>query len=462
MSIFSSLRAESRATIALAVPIMAGQVSQMAMGLVDSAMVGRVGVLPLAASAFANNLISGPFVFGVGLLTCLSVRASQSHGAGDRRESGEFLRHGLVLALVAGLLATLSVWILSFHLHRFGQDAAVARESRSFLLLLGLSIVPAILSMGLKGWCEALGSPWPPTLLLFLAVPLNVFLNWVLIYGNLGFEAQGLEGAGWATLWSRVAALGAMVIYVARSPQMRPSLPLHWARKLERPRFISLLQIGVPAALQIVLEVGAFALGAIWVGWLGKEALAAHQIALSCASTTFMLPLGLAMATTIRIGTAIGGGDLGRVRAIGFTSLALSLLVMATTATIFAVFGRSIAGAFVDDPQVAIIAAQLLTIAAIFQLFDGLQVVGAGALRGLSDATVPMLLCFLAYWLIGLPAGYFAAFSWKWGAVGIWSGFALALALLSGFLAARFAAKSRPSCLQKDHVGGASPVLSVH
>ena len=442
-------RAESRATIALAVPIMAGQVSQMAMGLVDSAMVGRVGVLPLAASAFANNLVSGPFVFGIGLLTCLSVRASQSHGAGESRESGEILRHGLVLALIAGLLATLCVWILSFHLDRFGQDAAVARESRSFLLLLGASIVPAILSLGLKAWCEALGDPWPPTLLLFLAVPLNVLLNWVLIYGNLGFEPLGLAGAGWATLFSRLAALFAMAIYVARAPKMRASLPPKWNRSLDGARFASLLRIGIPAALQILLEVGAFALGAIWVGWIGKEALAAHQIALSCAATTFMLPLGLAMATTIRIGTALGSGDLGRVRAIGFTSLALSLGVMATTATIFAVFGRSIAGAFVGDQNVAILAAQLLTIAAIFQLFDGLQVVGAGALRGLSDATVPMLLCFLAYWLIGLPMGYFAAFSLKWGATGIWSGFALALALLSGFLALRFAAKSRDFELEK-------------
>lgn len=439
----SQFRIESRQTLALAIPIMAGQVSQMLMGICDSAMVGRAGVLPLAASAFANNLLSIPFVFGIGLLTCLSVRAAQSHGAGQARESGEILRHGLFLAAVVGAVLTALVWMLSFHLHRFGQSPDVAAAARSFLVLIGFSMLPALLSLGLKGWCEAIGNPWPPTLILLAAVPLNVVLNWVLIYGNLGFSPLGLDGAGWATLISRFVALGAMMIYVARSAAIRPSLPAHWTKNWQWPRFESLLRIGIPASLQILLEVGAFAAGAILVGRLGKEALAAHQIALSCAATTFMLPLGLAMATTVRIGQALGSGEFGRVRAIGLTSMGLSFSIMAATALGFWILGRPIAHAFVADEDVALLASRLLAIAALFQLVDGLQVVGAGALRGLSDATVPMLVCFVAYWMIGLPAGYYAAFGLGWGAQGIWSGFALGLGFVAALLAWRFWVKSR-------------------
>ncbi|MBW3636073.1 MAG: MATE family efflux transporter [Armatimonadetes bacterium] len=438
----SQFRAESRLTLALAIPIMAGQVSQMLMGIVDSAMVGHAGVLPLAASAFANNLVSVPFVFGMGLLTSLSVRAAQSHGAGEARESGEILRHGLFLAAIVGAILTLLVWILSFHLHRFGQSPDVAAASRSFLLLIGFSLVPALLSLGLKAWCEAIGSPWPPTLILLASVPLNIALNWVLIYGNLGFSPLGLDGAGWATLISRLAALITMVIYVARDAAIRPHLPVMGIRKWQMARFASLLAIGIPASLQILLEVGAFAAGAILVGRLGKEPLAAHQIALSCASTTFMLPLGLAMATTVRIGQALGSGEFARVRPIGLASMGLSFGVMSATALIFWIFGLPIARSFVADEGVALLASRLLAIAALFQLVDGLQVVGAGALRGLSDATVPMLVCFVAYWLVGLPAGYYAAFMLGWGAQGIWGGFALGLSFVAALLAWRFWVKS--------------------
>lgn len=458
----SKFFAESRQTLALAVPIMAGQVSQMLMGLVDSAMVGRVGVTPLAAASFANNVVSVPLVFGIGLLTCLSVRVAQSHGAGDHRESGEHLRHGLVLATVMGAFLTLLVWLLSSHLHQFGQEPAVAEEARPFLLLIGWSIVPAMIALGLKQFSEALGHPWPPTVVLLAAVPLNVFLNWIFIYGNLGFEPMGLEGAGWGTLLSRIFACLVMAIYVAMYSDIRPSLPRYWVYPLRSARFASLLVIGIPASLQILLEVAAFSGGAILVGRLGAQALAAHQIALSCISTIFMLPLGLAVASTIRIGQALGRGELTRVRSIGFSSFGMSLTLMMTTALCLWIFGRSIAGAFVSDPDVARLASRLLMVAAIFQIVDGLQVVSAGALRGISDATVPMVVCFLAYWVIGIPAGYYTTFVLGWGAVGIWYGFALGLFIVAVTLVARFAIKSRPGALSHLETQSESPLSTVH
>jgi MATE family multidrug resistance protein len=462
MSFTKTFASESRATLTLAIPIMAGQVSQMVMGLIDSAMVGGVGVLPLAASAFANNVLMVPFVFGIGLLTSLSVRASQSHGAGDNRESGEVLRHGMAMAAVAGLLMTFLAWVLSFHLDKFGQPADVVVEARTYLLLMGLSIVPAMLALGLKQFCEALNNPWPPTLILLAAVPLNVLFNWLLIYGNLGFPAMELAGAGYATLLARIIAFVLIVVYVWRSASLRPSLPVNWRDKWEGERFASLLRIGIPAALQVSLEVGAFALGGLFAGWLGKDSLAAHQIALACAGTTFMLPLGLAIATTIRIGQAIGSGDLQRVRPIGFNSFALALVSMALTATLFWIFADPIAGSFVKDQNVALLAARLLVITALFQLFDGLQVVGAGALRGLSDATMPMVFCFVAYWLVGVPLGYYAAFSLEWGVAGIWGGFALGLACIAVLLVWRFSVKSSPSKLAEFEDQPQIPTLNVH
>ena len=413
----------------------------MLMGLIDSAMVGRVGVIPLAASAFANTLISVPLVFGIGLMLALGIRVSQARGSqSDSSQSegsiGELLRHGMFLALVAGLLLALSVFALGGFLDKFGQDAAVATEARPFLLWVGASLPFVLLMFGLKNFCEALENPWPPTLILSAAVPLNVLLNWVFIYGNAGAPALGLTGAGVATFAARVVAFGALWFYVARSPQLSALLPTRWRAPLRWQPLRVLLQLGVPSALQIVLEVGAFSMGALMVGWIGPQALAAHQIVLSCAATTFMVPLGLSMAASIRVGAV--SHQSARARAIGLNALGLALLSAGTSATFYLLFRQPIARAFVADPLVIQIAAQLFLVVAIFQVVDGLQVMAAGLLRGLSDATVPMLVSLAAYWIIGLPLGYLAAFGGGLGALGVWIGLASALALAAGALVWRF------------------------
>lgn len=442
MSVLGTFRDESRRTLFLAVPMMAGQLSQMLMGVADSAMVGRVGVVPLAASSFANGLLGVPFLFGLGLLQAISVRASQAHGAGDRRETGEVLRHGLAITGVAGIGLVIAVLIASTLLGHFGQPPEVAAEARPFFLLCGVSMFPMLLAMSFKQFFEALDHPLPPMLILIASVLLNIFLNWVLIYGNLGAPALGLTGAGLATLLSRIIALFAVVVYVVRARRFSDALPTVWRRSLEWARIRSLLRIGLPASGQLLLEVTAFTVATIMIGWLGTQPLAAHQIALTCAATSFMFPLGIAMATSIRIGQALGANEPARVRAIGFTSFALGLLIMSATGLVFAFGNDWLARAFVDDLSVSTLAARLLVIAAFFQLFDGLQVVGAGALRGLSDATVPMIACFIGYWIVFLPFAYLAAFRFGFGAEGIWCGLAAALGIVGVSLLARFAVKS--------------------
>ena len=444
----NSFWSQARPTLTLALPIIAGQVAQMLMGLVDSAMVGRVGVIPLAAAAFANTLISVPLVFGIGLMLALSIRISQVRGDQNVRDLpeearvsiAELLRHGIWLALVSGVLLSLSLWVCGNYLDRFGQDARVALEARAFLLWVGASIPFVMLMFGLKNFCEALDNPWAPTLILSASVPLNIVFNWLLIYGNLGAPQLGLVGAGIATLLSRALSFGVLWFYVTRAPRFARLLPARWLAPLKMERLKVLLGLGVPTSLQIVLEVGAFSAAALMVGWIGPKPLAAHQIVLACAGTTFMIPLGISMAASIRAGTLVNQPL--RARALGNNTFVLGLISAGTSATCYLLFREPIARAFVDDPIVARIAAQLFTVVAIFQVVDAVQVLGAGLLRGLSDATVPMLISLGGYWFIGLPLGYFAAFILGWGALGMWIGVAIALACAALALWLRFRSKT--------------------
>lgn len=433
----SSFWSQARPTLALALPIIAGQMAQMLMGLVDSAMVGQVGVTPLAAAAFANTLISVPLVFGIGLMLALSIRISQVRSADDAdTKIAELLRHGVFLSIAAGIALAFSLWGCSFFLDRFGQSAAVAAQSRGFLLWVGASIPFVLLMFGLKNFCEALDNPWAPTLILSASVPLNIVFNWVLIYGNLGAPALGLDGAGIATLLARVLSCVALWIYVTRAPRFAHIMPSRWLAPLDMERLRTLLQLGIPSSLQIVLEVGAFSAAALMVGWIGDKPLAAHQIVLACASTTFMIPLGISFAASIRAGTM--EHQPRKARALGNNSFGLALISAGTSATFYLVFRHVIADKFVDDSAVAALAGQLFLVVAIFQLFDGIQVTGAGLLRGLSDATAPMLISLGCYWGIGLPLGYVGGFIFGWGAVGVWSGLAVALACAAVALVFRF------------------------
>lgn len=438
-----SILRESRPTLVLAVPLMAGQLSQMLMSLIDAAMVGRVGVVPLASAAFANSLNGVAMLLGIGLLTAVSVQVSQAHGGGRRAEAGEIVRHGLAFSLAAGAVLALGVWLASFHLHRFGQPPEVAHEARRYLIISGASLIPMLLTLTLKQFSEALSHPLPPMLILMGSVLLNAGLNWIFIYGNLGAPALGLEGAAWATLAARIASFLALLAYVRRARRFEGAAPASWLRRLHAARVISMLRIGAPAAGMLLLEVSAFSMAALMMGWLGTVALAAHQIALSCASTTFMLPLGISLATSIRIGQAVGAADHARVRAIGLNSFALGIAVMAACGVILSLAGQPIARAFVDDDAVVAMAARLLLAAAVFQIFDGLQVVASGALRGLADVTIPLIFCLIAYWFIALPAAYGAAFVLGLGAIGIWIGLALGLASAAILLGGRFAWRTR-------------------
>ncbi len=440
-----TLLQEARRTLALAVPMTVGQVGQMLLGFSDSIMVGRLGVVPLAACAFANGILNVLYVTCIGLLAGVSILVAQAHGAGRGREAGETLRHGLAIALVTGTALGVAV-TLGYPLLRFlGEPPDVVAQARPFLVVVGWSLLSALCWQCLKQYCDSLSHPLLPMLAMLATVVLNVFLSWVLIYGHLGVPALGLRGAAWATFISRGLLTAAMALLVLRARRFRGTQPPRWRAALSQAVLRAQLALGWPVALQLLLEVGLFSAAALMMGWLGAGALAAHQVAISYAALTFMLPLGLGIAVSVRVGQAVGAGEWGRVRRIGLSGIGMAVAVMSVSAAGFLALGGVLAGFFIRDSAVAAIAAQLLVVAGVFQIFDGAQIVSMSALRGLSDVRIPTLIAFIAYWLVALPICYYFGLLRTRDPRGIWWGLALGLAVAALLLTLRFLAHTRRS-----------------
>ena len=451
-------RREIRPTLALALPIMAGMVSQMLMGLTDTIMVGRIGVVPLAASSFVNGLAHLPLVLGIGLLSAVSVLTAQAYGAKRPAEAGETLRHGLVLAVALGLFSIVTLAVLHPWRDHFGQDPAVAREAGPYLLLFGVSLLPALVAQACKQFAEALKHPWVPTFVMLGGVLLNVLLNWIFIYGHWGVPALGLTGAGWATMLARLVMALVLVGYVVRAPALRAFQPPRWRAAWQRHHFARLFRVGWPVGLQHLFEVTAFVLAGLMMGWLSAEAIASHQIAISCAAFSFMFALGIGAAGCIRVGHAYGARQFARMRRIGFCAISTSAGVMAGFGVVFALAGRPIAALFIESPAVTALTAQLLVVAAVFQIADGVQVTSISALRGLSDVRVPAVVAVVAYWCVALPLGCVLAFRTSLGAVGMWIGLAAGLGAAALGLAWRF---HQQTATPDQHRAAAPPVVET-
>ena len=435
------LHRENTRTFALALPIVAGFVGQMLMGLADTLMVGRVGTVQLAACGFANNILAVPLVFGFGVLAGVSVNASHAYGAGRPHLAGESLRGGLFISLAMGLLiAILSHAGLPF-LPLLGQPTEVNAEVGTYFLLCAWSFIPVFVTGSSKSFCEALARPWPPFWIMIAGVFLNVFLNWIFIYGNLGAPAMGLDGAGLATLLSRIATMAGMLLYPAMSESLRTAWPTDWTAPGLIPEVKSLLGIGIHTGGINLCEVTGCSFGSLMMGWLGTVPLAAHQIAITCAATTFMVPLGLGQAVSVRVGQARGAKRHEGIPAIVHGTLGMTLCIAVLFATGYLLGGRWIASCFTTDPAVLALTAQLLVLAGVFQIFDGIQIVSTGGLRGFADARVPLLIAFVAYWIVALPASYLCAFKAGFGAPGIWMGFVIGLGITAIAMSARLLLK---------------------
>lgn len=441
----SSMLRECRLTLGLAFPIIIGQVSQMLLGVTDSVMIGRLGAVPLAAASLVTGVFTVFFLVAVGLLLPVAVLVSRAYGAGKEEECAAWYRHGMAMGVGVGVgmmgLMGAAWWLMG----RMGQEAEVVAVMGPYYGLVTVSLVPTLLFQVDRQFAESLGRAWAPMGIMLAGVGLNVFLNWVLIYGNLGAPALGLTGAGWATLIARVVSAGHLHWWLrVRAKGMERALPRRWRGRWEVGRWREMLVIGVPAGAMMLCETGAFLVSAVMIGWMGATALAAHQIALSCAAFMFMFPLGISMAVSMRVAKAVGEGRGEALRRIGLGALGVACLIMSTSAVGFAWGGEWLARGFVTDPEVIALAARLLVVAAFFQLFDGTQVVFIGALRGLADTRVPAMITFVAYWVLAIPVGYGLGVRLDYGATGVWVSLAGGLALAALLLGARFVVLTGP------------------
>lgn len=433
------LRSEANSTIRLALPIIIGELAQMALHIIDAAMVGAISYKHLAAAALVLNTMNIPFVIGIGMTISVSQMVSMAHGRRDTQQVSHYLFNGFILCAITALLISALLLLGKPILYHLKQDPEVVELAIPFMELMGISIIPMLFFMTLKQFTDGLEFTRTAMLLSLSGMPINILLNWLLIYGNLGFPRLELLGAGWATLITRSLLFLVLAIVILSHKTFWRYVAVRkkqWVLKLQTIR--ELLHIGIPSSLQIGMEAGAFAVSGIIIGTLGAVSQAAHQIALSCASFTFMVSMGLSQAGSIRVSNAYGRGDWHKIRLIGKSTLLTALFYGLFCAIVFALFRNQLPGFFNKNAEVITLAATLLLYAAIFQISDSTQAIGAGLLRGIKDVKLPTLLVTIAYWVVGIPVGYFFAFHGGLGAAGMWLGFIAGLSLASGFLVWRF------------------------
>lgn len=426
---------EIKNILTLAIPLVIGQLGQMLLGVFDTLMVGKVGILDLAALTYANSLFIIPFVFGIGILTCVSIRTSTARGADDTADARNICRNGLYLSTIIGICFFLAALALYPFLHSLGQPDDVATHSQSYYLIIMASLIPCIISIMLKNHADALDRAWPAFWIFMAGVALNILLNAALIFGKWGFPELGLEGAGVATLIARILIVVAMLAWFQSDKRLKIWTPEHWFKKPDWSEVGKLLKLGFPAGLQTLAEVSTFAVAGLLIGAFGAEALASHQIALNVSGMSFMIPLGISMALTVRIGET--RGNKARQISIVKSGWAITLISSCSTAALFILAGHVIAGWFIDDLKIIQIAASLLVVAAVFQIVDGLQVASTGLLRGLHDTRTPAIMAIISYWGVGIPSGYILAHYFGLEARGIWWGLANGLGVAGVLLSVR-------------------------
>ncbi len=441
---YLSYKTEARNTLKLALPIIFGELAQMSLHLIDTAMIGYTGYKQLAAAALVLNVINIPFIFGIGVTISVAQMVSLAHGKFDKQQVSHYFFNGFWLCAVFGVLISLGLFFGRDILLHLKQDPEVVKLAMPFMTLMSFSIIPMVLFMTLKQFADGLQYTKTAMALSIAAIPLNVFLNWLLIYGNWGFPRLELTGAGYATLITRVTIFVLLGIVILNHKVFKKYMAVSKTQwKIKKETLIQLLKIGIPSSLQIGMEAGAFAVSGILVGTIGAAEQAAHQIALSSAAFAFMVSLGLSQAGSIRVSHAFGSSNWKRIAVIGKSTVVLALIYGAVCCVLFAVFKQQLPLLFNHEEKVISIAAALLLFAAAFQIPDAVQATSAGLLRGIKDVNVPTLFIFIAYWVLGIPLGYLMAFHFGMAEKGVWVGFISGLSFSAIFLTIRFLKKTR-------------------
>ena len=429
-----------QANLTLAIPVVISQLGHTLVQTADSIIVGHfAGTIALAAVALVNSMFMITLVIGIGIAYGLTPLIAQENGRKQYNECGRLLSNSLLINIITGVLLYLLVYFGSLlAIDHMNQSPEVVHMSKPYLALLSFSIIPLMIFMAFKQFAEGLGFTRQAMNITIWGNVFNIVVGVILVKGLFGIQPMGVIGVGIATLTDRILMMIVMLFFVLKSKHFKPYLKSFALQSIDKLRSIKILKIGAPVAMQYTFEVGAFGGASILIGTIGVVQQAAHQVAISLASMTYMMASGISAAATVNSGNNYGKNDFKQLRLSAISNYHIMLCLMTIAALVFIILNEYLPWIYTADQSVIMIAAQLLIIAGFFQLFDGAQVVGLGILRGIGDVNIPTVITFIAYWIIGLPCGYYLGIVLNWGVTGVWYGLTLGLLCSAGLLFFRF------------------------
>lgn len=434
----NQIKPDIKATLKLGLPIITGQIAQMSMGFVDTIMAGNLSANDLAAVAIGTSFINPVFVFSIGLFMSLNPIIAQNMGSGKKGEIGRTVRHAGYLALT---LAIVSITILLFsdHLLRLMKlEEEVAFLAYGYIKAMLWGFIPITFYLVMRFFNEGMSVSKPTMWFALLGLITNIVGNYVFMYGKLGFPEMGAIGTGYSSSMVAFVMFSGMFFYTSTRKAYKELEIFNRIKKPEWKYIKEIISIGIPNAISVFMEVSMFAVVALLMGTLGTTIVAGHQIAINIGAIIFMIPLGLSSAISVRVGTFVGFGSIKGIKTAGFSGIGLCIGISLITATILLTIPELLVSAYTHDKEVTQIAVSLLFMAAIFQFSDGIQVSSLGALRGLKDTKIPMIINFIAYWIVGIPTGYVVGILFHVGPVGLWTGLISGLTVSAILLSTRF------------------------
>jgi MATE family multidrug resistance protein len=438
-----TLLSEVRRVALLAAPVALAELGWMAMTTVDTIMIAPLGPAAIGAIGVGNSAFYTLAIFGMGLLLGLDTLVSQSHGAGDKSDTHHSLAQGVYSAMLIAIPLTIIFLYMPGIFKVLGVNAEVSAPAGLFVRTLNYSTLPLLLYGAFRRYLQAIGHVRPVMFVLISANLINWLFNWLLIQGHWGLPALGVVGSALSTCLARLYMAGLLLGFICWFERGNEAGLRSLIRPPDPTRLLRLMGIGLPAALQILLEIGAFGAAAMMAGRLQPVALAAHQIALNCAALTFMVPLGISSAAAVAVGQAVGRREPDVARSDGFIAIGLACVFMSCAAVAFLTIPERILNFYTHDADILRTGVSLLAIAAVFQLFDGIQAVATGALRGIGNTRLPAIVNFAGYWIFGLPIGYLLCFRYGYGVQGLWWGLTLALIAIALLVLNSWWAQSR-------------------
>ncbi len=434
-----SLIEEIGLTIKLGWPIILSNLTQISLPLIDGIMVGSIHSNQLASASLVMNIISIPILLCLGLPMAISPLVSAALGKSEYKSPLGILVNGMFLGGLFSLVFALIFHFGSGIVFHLGQDVEVARIAEDYLVIMGWRLIPMALFSAVSKFVQGLGITKLAMKLNFVTIPINILLNYILIFGHVGMPALELAGAGYGTLITQLIALSIFIVIILRSDKFADYCNhLKSAFQISLPQIREILKIGIPIGIQLSLESGAFAFSGLMAGWLGSQQQAAHQIGFYISSLTYVFSLGICSAGSIRVAFCFGKKDWDLIFSIGRSTILLALFIGFSFSLILLLGYNFIPSIFTKDLDVIYFAKVVLLMAAIFQLSDALQATSVGILQGIQDVKIPTYLSLIAYWVIGIPAGYLFAFVLDWGIAGLWTGLILGLSFNAILLTIRF------------------------